>query len=359
MGEAVEDRDVRRFSRSLNRTASVESVIRMYGDPGHTAEVLRRYKESVLSRDTVPGTVIYDVDPVVFDDLIEIRTGGDKAVEALIARDEAPAMVSFWPLVVMSDNDVLSGWEDVLRRAADQPHAVVVEVGSLLEQALTFDFGYVAFRRDSSRLRQMTSVLYVEELRERARLQEEARGRGRPRRMATMDDINRVVREQLVDRYPQGLGTITNATMTITPPSTTRVPGWRNEPSQFVLQPETEYRIPDRLTQERLDQLMQAPAGRLRREEWTPIESVEVDVDDDPEAEDWAPWRTIYADDGNRVQVNREGLDRAGYNPLADCYVTTGECNCDDCREIRMDERAAEEPEDDDDWSEEYEEDEG
>jgi len=76
----------------------------------------------------------------------------------------------------------------------------------------------------------------------------------------------------------------------------------------------------------------------------------------DRDMEDGGVWEADYVTDsadGGRVWVNEHGLDPSGYDPRSPGY-RVGSCNCDDCRQVRLDEAEALDIEDD--YEYEYEE---
>jgi predicted amidohydrolase YtcJ len=79
------------------------------------------------------------------------------------------------------------------------------------------------------------------------------------------------------------------------------------------------------------------------------------EVVDEPEDDqvEWVADESIMSDDGHAIWVNEHGLDEAGYDPRAPGY-RVGLCNCDDCRQVRIDDADVE----DDGTDYDYEEDE-
>lgn len=167
MGEPILDLSPDRLLRSMPKAMAVDVVQTMYGSDSARVDLNLRIQNLCLTG-RPEGVIVYDVDPIVFDDLIEIRTGGDNSVTVLVERGGL-VHASFWPLRSTDEDAVLSGWADALQATEDRPHVVLAEVNSRLEQALTFDFGYGAYARDAGRLRRLTSQRFVEELRDRER----------------------------------------------------------------------------------------------------------------------------------------------------------------------------------------------
>ena len=102
MGEPITDLDGTRLDRQIQRARSNTMTRTMYGET-NLDELIRRIRMAARSgRSYVNGTVIYDVEPIEFDDLIEVRTGGDRSVMAALraipAGNAELQWVSFWPL---------------------------------------------------------------------------------------------------------------------------------------------------------------------------------------------------------------------------------------------------------------------
>lgn len=313
MGEPVLDLDSRRLDRSIARAVDQEPVHRMYGSRDYIVELVRRIRTQARAAadGAIEGSVIYDVEPVWFDDLIEVRTGGDRSVSSLLAQADQPSWASFWPLRQMTDDEVIAGWDETLQNARDAPHVVVVELNSLVEQALTFDFGYIAVKRDVGSLRHLTHSRYVDEIRAADRLRTaQARGRLQPSYIAT--------RRQAVNANN------TTATFRVTAQGVPVSPSWE------------EYRQAIRHTDVQIE--------------------AEVVDGDEYVASDWEPDAEVVGWDGNLVWVDVNGLDTQGENPLTPGYERGG-CNCASCRLDRAlaDADVEDTPEDDED----YEEDEG
>jgi hypothetical protein len=303
MGEPIVDLSPLRASRTIRRVTTNQVVMQMYGDPSFIQEMTRRVQR--LAADYVssemPGRVVYDVDPVVFDDLIEIRTGGDRSVSlALSLVSGLPTWVSFWPIGSLTQHEVLEGWANTLEEM-DTIHQVTVETNSLLEQFLTFDLGYQAAKPDpdARSWRQLTHPRWVEEIREQNR-------RSRDGGDALAHDPDRGVY-----RFNSNSGSVNISSVTIAPPSGTS-----------------------------FTERLMAPLPEV------------VDEPEDDQVE-WVADESIMSDDGHAIWVNEHGLDEAGYDPRAPGY-RVGLCNCDDCRQVRIDDADVE----DDGTDYDYEEDE-
>ena len=301
MGEPVVDMSPARLLRSLPKAMAVETVQAMYGSESGRTDMSLRVQALATFREGLDGEIVYDVDPVVFDDLIEVRTGGDNAVKVLIENSEGLVHASFWPLRrSLSAEDVLAGWAETLISAADRPHVVTVEVNSLIEQSLTFDFGYGAYARDSGRLRKLTSQRFLEELRQQE--QERVAALLSPERRR--DPFRRHQSTAPTRSY-----TVSgNLASTLTPGSTW-VAAHYEEP-------------------------------RANNEE---PRAVALDA--------WIPTQRIFAWDGRRVSADRNGLDAEGNDPTTPGYSTDASCNCQACCDSRYAEAQEaeeyDEPEDD------------
>jgi hypothetical protein len=327
MGEPVLDRNANRLNRTIQRAMNVDVNRRLYGETLTRTAIARIRSLAMRYPADLPGTVIYDVDPVAFDEFIEIRTGGDRSVLVVTAYD-AYQWLSFWPLASMTDDEVLEAWDGHLR-TMEEPHVVLAEVDSLLEQSLTFDFGYQAVRRDQAegRWRFMTHPRFVEALRADRRVEIPA-VESYPRYYLNEEQPPRYVfNNSASSLYTDGS---TTASSTLGVPAR----AWRQafEAADTVTTSSPGFTTP--LPARHGIDLLIAPEGSF-----------------DPDVDEWRADHPVTAWNGRPVMVNQAGLDERGYDPHG-AFYEPGLCNCEDCRVQRMTEANAAEP-DDEPWDDE------
>ena len=95
----------------------------------------------------IPGVAWKDYEPVEFDDLIEVRTGGDRAIGVVLEPhedDEVQALtVGMWPLrIVDSEVYLTEQLRPLLDGVEGEPHTVIARPGSVIEDVLAMDWGY-------------------------------------------------------------------------------------------------------------------------------------------------------------------------------------------------------------------------
>jgi hypothetical protein len=341
MGQPVLDRSARRLDRTITRANESVSVRGLYGSSDYRSSMILRLRQMArrnLDAD-IPGDVIYDVDPVTFDEFIEVRTGGDRAISADVQVNQlGTRWVSYWPLVNMSEDQTMDGWESTLRSVADRPHTVIAEVESRLEQALTFDFGYQAYGRDVAQTgmyRLLTSPRFLEELRDAHRTRMVSEGFVTPRRLGqvqvTVNDANGQV--------------------LITPPATATVRGTYLTAdmvnASFDSFERRAMNMPD--VREQYRYIDTEPLRAM------PIPSVLQEPEEVYNPELWVFDSYVTAYDGQRQGVNEHGLDINGVDPRTPGYETGASCNCEGCMEMRVDAEEDDEEVTVDDDEEEYE----
>lgn len=111
---------------------------------------------SLMDRSEIAGAIWLDSEPVVFDDLIEVRTGGDVAIGVVLeqphdtfSEGNVDALyVAMFPLRhTMLDSFLDDQLRPLLDGVESEPHVLVLAPGSPIEERITMDWGYRAVSR--------------------------------------------------------------------------------------------------------------------------------------------------------------------------------------------------------------------
>jgi hypothetical protein len=153
MGTLAQIAELPRARRLLRAVRSRRNVVA--ADLGIGLEELTTnlgiVETSLMDRSEIAGAIWLDSEPVMFDDLIEVRTGGDVAIGLVL---EEPfdtfgeggvdaLYVAMFPLRrTMTDSFLDDQLRPLLDGVESEPHVLVLAPGSPIEERITMDWGY-------------------------------------------------------------------------------------------------------------------------------------------------------------------------------------------------------------------------
>jgi hypothetical protein len=171
MARLVEDNDKPHVQRALMRLRELAVAHDEWG--GLNAYACATTIEDALGRirlnERLPGRALWDREPIVFDDLIEVRVGGDKALAvALDPTDRRPAPQVFMLPLLENDLSVFleQQLEPFLHDMEDTPHVIPMTPNSSLEEVATMEWGYRPCAKTDTGLRFYTPDRYWAKLRD-------------------------------------------------------------------------------------------------------------------------------------------------------------------------------------------------
>lgn len=147
MAQLIEDNNIARVTAALSR---LRGQLTLHDEWAGQPTSLASYQvDSVLSRVTasmtMPGKALWDTEPIVFDDLIEVRTGGDKALGILLEPTlRVPAQLAMMqPLRLKPFEDAVNDeLEPFFYDLREERHVVILSAGSPLEEIASVQWGY-------------------------------------------------------------------------------------------------------------------------------------------------------------------------------------------------------------------------
>ncbi|HVE28371.1 MAG TPA: hypothetical protein VNC22_23350 [Sporichthya sp.] len=171
MARLVEDNEKSHVQRALMRLRELANAHDEWG--GLNAYACALTIEDALGRirihERLPGRALWDREPIVFDDLIEVRVGGDKALAvALDPTDRRPAPQVFMLPLLEHDFSVFleQQLEPFLHDMEDTPHVIPMSPNSSLEEVASMEWGYRPCAKTDTGLRFYTPDRYWARLRD-------------------------------------------------------------------------------------------------------------------------------------------------------------------------------------------------